>query len=150
MSSRTQPKTVILGGTPRHAEGVAANGPITPGMLLSVNTGGTVRPNNDTSDTAVRYVAREADFIGASIDDQYENGELVPYWIAQPGDRFYMFLEQNADTTPATLLESNGAGLLQPVTQTEGVVTGKALFRSLETIDNTPGTGPVRIKVEAI
>jgi hypothetical protein len=156
MTSRTTPKTVLLGGEPRHAEAAAANGPVMPGMLLAMTSTGAVRPHNVAGAQASAMFAREADFVGASIDDEFETGELVPYYIGKSGDRFYAFLEAGANVAIGALLESNGAGALQPLTapaEDDGTVTsfgGAALVRAIEAVNNSGGEGVVRIKVEVI
>ena len=158
MTSRTTPKTVLLGGEPRHAEAPAASANVTPGMLLLLTSAAAVRPHNVAGGAGPVMVAREADFIGASIDDVYEyaTSDLVPYYIGKSGDRFYMFLEAGANVAIGAKLESNGAGALQAVTapaETEGVVSsfgGQALVQALEAVNNSGGGDPVRIKVEVI
>ncbi|MCW5678449.1 MAG: hypothetical protein KIT65_10945 [Xanthobacteraceae bacterium] len=156
MTSRTTPKTILLGGTPRHEEAPAANANITPGMLLAKTSTGAVRPHNVAGGPS-RLVAREADLVGGSIDDVYEyaTADRVLFYHAQPGDHFYMLLEAGANVAIGAHLESNGAGALQAVTapsETEGVVStfgGTPIFRALEAVNNGGGD-PVRIKVEAI
>lgn len=159
MASAT-PKTVVLGGNPVMAEAIAANGPITPGMLLLRTSANAVRPHNVAAGRAEALVAVEADFVGSGIDDQYENGETVLFAKARKGDRYYMFLEAGADVAIGAFLESNGAGALQPATAhsqlTSGQYTvtpaGNAIAVALEAVDNDPGTdgAAVRIKVEIL
>jgi hypothetical protein len=154
------PKTVILGGDPVYAEAPAANGPVKPGMLLLRLSAGTVRPHNVAKGYAEALFAREADFAGASIDDEYENGETVSFAKCRKGDRIYALLAAGQDVAAGAFLESDGAGALRAKTAhsqlTSGNYTvtteGHAVAVALEAVDNDPGTDslPVRIKVEIL
>jgi hypothetical protein len=160
MASAT-PHTVTLGGNPITDEALAANGPITPGMLLLRLAAGTVRPHNSAGGRAEALFAVEADYVGAGIDDQYETGETVTFSKCRKGDRVYAFLAAGQDVAKGAFLESNGAGALRAATA--GAVTGSApvtgvtlpgnaVAVALEAVDNDPGTDslPVRIKVEIL
>lgn len=161
MTSRDTPKTILLGGDPIGREAPAANGPITPGMLVLLLSAGTVRPHNVAGAQGARFFAREMELVGNSIDDDYENGDRVLYWASKPGDRFYAFLADGENVAVGAMLESDGAGALQALTagvvtdDGEGVVSavtfpGNVACRALEAVDNSEGGAAARIKVEVV
>lgn len=144
MASNDTPKTVLLRGDPIGDEAIAA-GTITPGMLLELTSAGTVQANATAADTAARkLIAREMELTDGDIDTDYAADDQVLYYSARSGDQFYMFLEDEGNVAIGAMLESDGAGALQAHS------TGQPLFMALEAVNNTGGSGPVRIKVEAL
>ncbi|MGE0366942.1 MAG: hypothetical protein AB7Q00_14540 [Phycisphaerales bacterium] len=146
MSSSDTPKTVILKGSPPQSEALAATSSnIKPGMLLERTSAGTVRPNTTMGAKTPALFAREFDLGGNSIDDVYENADTVLFVHAQPGDQIYAFLAQGEDTVIGTMLQCNGAGALEPV-DSDGIAVAVAV----EALDNSPGSGIARLKVEVV
>lgn len=144
MPSNTAPKTILLRGEPVGNELIAA-GVITPGMLVERTSAGLVQANGTAADTAAaKLVAREMELTDGDIDTDYAADDQTLFWSARSGDQFYMFLEDEGNVAIGAMLESDGAGALQAVT------TGTPLFMALEAVNNTGGSGPVRIKVEAV
>jgi hypothetical protein len=158
MASAT-PHTITLKGDPQGREALAG-GAIVPGMLLAKTTTGTVVAHNVAKGQASAMFAREGDIFGMGIDEAYATGETVLYSEYRKGDMVYAFLEAGADVAIGALLESNGAGALQPRTPfSQGaadpftvVTEGHAIARAMEAVDNDPGTGgaAVRIRVEVL
>lgn len=123
--------------------------PVTPGMLLTADSGGD-KPRLIPHDTAaaipapIMVACEMPERFGSGIDDPYNvTDETVLYYIATTGDHLYMFLEAAGNVAENALLESNGEGALQAAT------TGAA-FRALEAVNNGAGTDPARIRVEVL
>lgn len=148
MTSSTTPKCILLRGNPQQKEALAGEANIKPGMLLELTSAGAVVSHNSVSDQkgALR-IAREAEYTGASIDDTYDSGDVVPYYVAKPGDVFYALLQAGEDVAIGAKLQSAADGTLEAQTSTNPTVA-----IALEAVDNNPGTGgaAVRIKVEAV
>lgn len=122
---------------------------ITPGMLIERGTTNTVKPHATGGGNAARMVAIENPWSdhgnGAAIDHAYAAGETVFYIDAQSGDVLYMFLEDEGNVAIEAALESDGAGALQALAGT--AVEGLVAYAE-EAVNNTGGSGPVRIRVK--
>ena len=141
MASNTAPKTVLLKGQPAAYEAEAA-GAITPGMLLLLNSSGKVIAHNGAAAVNVPALfARELEFAGGSLEEDYASGDLVPYWHCRPGDMVYALLEMGANVAVGALLESNGAGALQAVT------AGIAVVQAMEAVDATAAIKRIKVRV---
>lgn len=108
----TVPHTVLLNGDPIGYEGKAKAGSnIKPGMLIERFTDGTLQPHSTAGGYSGMLVAYENSWFAANIDSVYADGDQVPYWAMRKGDHFYGFIAAGeAAVTPASFLESNGAG----------------------------------------
>lgn len=148
------PKKIILKGDPIYKEApleainASGDGAITPGMLIERTGTGTVKPHSTATGLAqAMFAVEDALFEGRDIDTDYDvDGEVVRYAICRPGDEVYAFLAAGNDTVDKdALLASNGDGTLR-VSDTNPVA------RTLEDVDNDPGTdgAAVRIKVEVL
>lgn len=124
---------------------LAAGQDITPGMLCEFSAVDTVQPHSAAAGIpAPLIVAVEAPEVGRGIDDDYSvDGEEVNYGVFDSGEWFYGLLAAGEDIASNDLLESAGDGTLQADT------TG-AKFRALESVDNSAGYTPARIKVEVL
>lgn len=158
---KTNPDTIILKGDPilkeypLEAPDIYGVGAITPGMLVQQTLTGTIEPHSSAAGACSPLFAVEAlNFSPDSktmggIDDDYDtDDQTVKTAFCRPGDEVYALLEAGTgnDTGGAgVLLNSNGAGLLQ-------VGTTNAVARSLEDVDNDPGSGGLakRIRVEVL
>lgn len=146
------PKTVLLSGDPLFYEAKAKAGEaIKPGHLVEV-VGGELRKHANASKGGSTAFAREAAYVGDTIDTAYADGENVPYMVARKGDRVYAFLEAGATVAQGDLLESNGLGEFQP--HTPGVagtqLPGVELVKAAEAVNNSAGGSAVRIRVEVL
>lgn len=149
------PKKVVLKGdgiwkeAPLEALDVYGDGGITPGMLIERTATGTVQPHSTSTGLAApkMFAVEDVLFEGRDIDTPYESdGEVVRYFIPYPGAEIYALLAAGQDTVDKdALLESNGDGTLK-------VGTTNPVARTLEDVDNDPGTGgaAVRVKVEVL
>jgi len=149
------PKKIILKGDPIYKElplneGGACGKNIMPGMLCERSLTNTVAPHATKAGQASPLFAIEnAIFEGRDIDTEYdETSEAVLLAYCRPGDEVYGWLAADTgnDTTGAgVLLSSYGDGYLQ-------VGSTNPVARSLEDVDNDPGTdgAAVRIRVEVL
>jgi hypothetical protein len=151
------PKKVVLKGDGIYKEAalealdIYGDGGITPGMLIERTATGTVQPHSTSTGLAApkMWAVEDALFEGRDINTDYdEDGEVVRYFIAYPGAEIYALLRAGTggDTIDKNhLLASNGDGTLI-------VSATNPVARTLEDVDNDPGTGgaAVRVKVEVL
>lgn len=149
--SASTPKTILLktnGGAERTIEEeLVTDAALTPGEFV-IPTATGVRPHNVAADVdAPKMVCVENPYIdprvvsGAAIDHDYEVGEVARIIYPQAGDLVYAWLEDEGNVAKGAALESDGAGALQAYT------SGRILAFAAEAVNNTGGSGPVRIKV---
>jgi len=159
--AKLNPSVILLRGDPIVKEynleplDVYGVGGIIAGMLVELTPTGTVQPHSTATGVASRMFADvglamspESKTMGDIFDPYNVDGQTVRCLSCKPGDEIYALLEAGTgnDTVGAgTLLESNGAGLLQ-------VGTTHPVARSLEDVDNDPGAAgaPMRVRVEVI
>ena len=159
--AKSTPDTILLKGDPiikeypLEALDVYGVGAITPGMLVEQTLTNTIQPHSSAAGAASPIFAVEAlnfdansDTMGGIDDDYDTDGQTVKTAFCKPGDEVYALLEAGTgnDTLGAgTLLESAGDGTLQ-------VGSTSPVARSLEDVDNDPGSGGLakRIKVEVL
>ena len=160
--AKTTPDRIILKGDVLHKElplealDVYGVGAITPGMLVQRTLTNTVEPHSSAAGEArpIMFAVETESFASngidmGGIDDDYdEDGQSVLVAVCPPGTEVYALLAAGAgnDTTGAgVLLASNGDGTLR-------VSSTNPVARSLEDVDNDPGSGgaAVRIKVEVL
>lgn len=130
---------------------------ITPGMVLAWGTTNTVKPHatangalegrkvaleNPWSDHGTVYTSE-----GANIDHDYAAAETVFFIFASPGDVLYMLLEDEANVAKGAPLAPNGAGALQALTVDATAVEESVFGYAEEAVNNTGGSGNVRIRV---
>jgi len=153
MDTKGRPSTILLKGDPTFKE-LMLNGdvysaiPITPGMLCERTATNTVQPHSSAAGVASPIFAVENAIIGRGKEIPYTvDGEAVLLAFCRPGDSVLALLEAGAGnvTVIGTLLNSNGAGLLQ-------VGDTNAVARALEVVDNDPGVGSAAmwIRVEVL
>lgn len=155
MASGDAPKTVLLRGQPIGLEGIAG-GTITPGMFVALDSDGKVDPAPANSNT--RWVARENEIVGKSINDNYSADDTLLYWSCRPGDQVYALLDAGENVSAGALLQvSSTAGVLgshdpgEPAVVDDAVgFPGNAVARALEAVNNSGGATPVRIRVEVL
>lgn len=145
MSSATTPKTIELAGHGIQREAAAIDA-ITPGMLIERAPGG-VQTHTVAGGVAGPTFAVESGMTGGTIDTDYEIGENVFFKTFAQGSAVYALLINGAGqvTAEGTKLSSNGDGCLKVAAATEVVVA-----EALEVLDNDPGTGPARLRVEVL
>lgn len=129
----TNPHRIVLIGEPRTEEATAA-ATITPGMLLELTSAGEVQAHSDTNAVPERIFATEDALQGSTIDDDYEDGDLVNYVCCRPGDVIYAWLSGGDVSAIGDRLISNGDGTLH----TPGSEAGaNPVAVALEVVDST-------------
>jgi len=160
VTTSTTPKKIILKGDPIYKERLRSTVSILPGMLLQVETDGSVKPHATAGGNASAMFAIEQPiYLGHGIDDAYDTtGAAVEYAFCRPGDEVYalLYAGTGGDVAIGDELMSDGAGGLKkyvaPAVAADVPVIGAPVARALEHIDNDPGVGgaQVRIKVEVL
>lgn len=138
-------RTILLIGELEHRyeeARVKATKTITPGMLIEQTSDGTYQPHGTAGATFAEVLVAHEDALQArTIDDDYAEGELVRFHIAQSGDVLYMFLAAGETAVVNSPLSSNGDGSLQVAAGVEGVQ-----LRAQEALDLS-GMGAVKTRL---
>lgn len=144
------PNTIVIRGRDAERYDGVADGAITPGMLIEP-TG--------TTETDLTYAAHStaggaagarfalAGKAGRSISDDYADGEYIEYKHFLGGDEAYALLAAGENASVGETLESAGDGTLQVV---DGTAPDHAVAVATEPVDNSGGSGAVRIIAEVI
>jgi len=90
-----------------------ANGTITPGHLLVLQSTGKVVVHASAGNVAQKMVAVEDDLQGKEITDNYTTGNRVQYNVFRPGDVFLGILADGQNASIGSFLESNANGELR-------------------------------------
>lgn len=159
------PNTVVLHARDRDPRDGIANATITPGELIEVTgTSGSERlvqphssaPSTDTEGSALPRFALEYAKTGKGIDEDYPTDDAVEYRTCQTGDVVYTFINTGENASIDDPLESAGNGSLSvhtgssdaDTTSTQTYYDGAVVGHALESVDNSGGSSPVRIRVE--
>lgn len=130
----------------------AAAASVIPGMLLKVNTAGTVQAHGTADGAALgRFVAIEnlwSDHgAGAAIDHAYATGETVHYIPAVPGDELYMLVADSQTITIGDPLVSNGDGYLKEATVGAGTLADAIVGYAASAVTTSGATGRVKVSI---
>lgn len=151
MASST-PNTILLkvngSGERPVEEYVVHTAAVTPGDFVTLGASG-VTPNAAAADVdAQKLVAIESPYLDprttatAAIDTDYAVAAYARCVWVQPGDVVYAWLEDEGNVAVGAALEiGTDVGSLQAVS------TGRIVAFADEAVNNTGGSGPVRIKV---
>jgi len=152
MASNDTPKKIFLKGCPKGREGLAAVAGILPGMLVEGVTGGDVVPHATAGGPAVPAFARPNEVIGKGIDDAYANGDTVLYGVVNSGDEVYGWIADGENIAAGDYLQSDGAGAFVAwVAGSAGTtLPGHAIAKAMQTVDNSAGGAPARMKLEVL
>lgn len=151
MASST-PHTVVLKGEPLAVE-YLADGAIIPGHLINLDSDGKVTVHAVAAGVAVPMFAREHELDGGGIDDAYAAAETCFASIGRSGDEFYAWLADEANASIGSFLESAGDGSFRVSTHAVTSATTAAAWPvavALEAVNNTGGSGQLRIKVRVL
>ena len=152
MASSTNPKTIHLAPEEiRHQKEGIAVGIITPGQLIERLAGRTLQRHSTAGGLAQLSFALECDWFGRTIDDDYQPaavtgetvGDQVRYYVGRNGDEIYALVDAGESIADAEFLSSAGNGNLRGAQANDAIVA-----QSLETVDNSAGTSPARVRVE--
>lgn len=151
MASST-PNTILLqvngGGERPVFEEVVHTAAVTPGDFVTLGASG-VTPNGSAADVDAQImVAVETPYLdprtstNAAIDTDYAVAAYARVIYPQRGDLVYAWLEDEGNVARGAGLEiGTDAGALQALS------TGRLVAFADEAVNNTGGSGPVRIKV---
>lgn len=112
-----------------------AAGTIYPGSLVKMNNAGKVVVHDSAAGRACVMVALENELEGKGIDDAYTTGDKVQVWFPGRGDMAYMVLSDGEKVVKGDMLESNGDGYLQKLTN------GFAIGVAEEAVDLSGSSG---------
>ena len=139
-----KPKTILLKGGFRLEEMPAAAA-ITPGMLLAMDGDGKAAVHASAKGVAERMFAFEDVLQGKTIADAYSTDNPVQCGIVNPGAEVYAWVKGGETVLVGGLLEADGAGRFQAVTN------GVPLAVALEAFDGGDSAGDhTRIKVRVL
>jgi len=120
-------------------EEFVAAGTITPGMLVEINSAGTVQAHSTASGNQMGMFALEDELQGKTITDNYVITDQVQVWVAGRGDMAYGILVSGQNVAIGTYLVSNGDGKLKVL----------ADFASVGTVETTEVVGQVVAAADA-
>jgi hypothetical protein len=143
---KVTPRAILLKGKERSVmKELIANGAITPGMLLSLNSSGKLIPHGVPVQSAMSWWADMYDLTGKGIDDNYAANDWVQSWLVPPGSEINALIPAAASPIViGDLLVSNGNGMLKKiVTAASDFVVGVAL----QAVDNSGGGAAVRLQI---
>ncbi len=103
---------VLRGKLAQYHEERRASGILSPGHLLKIDSDGKVLKHATVGGRST-YFAKEDPLAGKTVDGAFAVGDLVPYHVAQPGDRIQARLPAGAAAVViGNTLISNGDGCL--------------------------------------
>lgn len=155
------PNKIVLKGDPIYKErqlkalDVYGDGAITPGMLVEPTANHECAPHATAGGNASPIFGVEAPYRPGegstlAIDTNYdEDGENVLLAYCRPGDEIYALIEVGANISENDLLQSNGAGYLEAYSSSTPPPL-RPVCRALESVNNSAGSTPARIKVEVV
>jgi hypothetical protein len=141
--------TILLGGKPEIEEFTAA-GAITPGMQVTLGSGGTITAGPSAGANGMPWFALENSADGKGIADAYASGDRVPVAKCKGGEKIYAYL-LNAEGALAIgdFVEVGGSGYVRKLDAdaSVGLVAGAAFLGVVrEAADST--SAAVRIPIE--
>ena len=113
--AKTTPSTILLKGDPMPLEYVA-DGAITPGHLVRLESDNKVTVHASAGLYTPVYIAREHETDGGDIDEAYAANDTCFIYHCKPGDEVYVLLPAAAAAVViGDYLESNGDGTFRKV-----------------------------------
>lgn len=134
----SESRVIVLQGNPILNENGVASEEIIPGMLVQGVT--AISKHASAGGVAARTFALERDYMGKTIDDAYEVGDVVKVASFAPGDVVNTLIVSGA-VQAGSFVESNGDGYLK--VYGSGVRIGRVL-------EDVGGGGAQRAAVELI
>jgi hypothetical protein len=174
---KSNPDTIVLEAEDDSYQrtNAEADGTITPGQIAEI-TGTDTSAANDV-DLVQRYstsaekcalrVALEQAKTGKTIEDDYADGDYLEYRVFDSGEVFYGLVFDGANAAGTGTDTSDNAniskgdrlvvyagsgenGNLRNLDTGDGDAEGAALVEAKEAVDNSSGSDPARIRVEAL
>jgi hypothetical protein len=132
---------------PRQVKEAQVVGTPKPGMLVERTSAGKIQAHSTASGVTAGLFLLENTANAGTIDTAYTADETGRYMTAWPGDKIYAWLVDEGNVAAGALLVSDGAGALKAATTETG---REVVAEAAEAVDNTGGTGIVRIAVYAL
>jgi len=111
---------------------------IEPGMLVELNSDGTLDPHSTEGGRAERMVALEDGLQGNGVDTDYEDGDIVSVAIAAQHSEFNMIITGGESISIGEELISAGDGkLMARDNSSSGVTVQETIARALEAFSAT-------------
>lgn len=143
--------TIKLHARDNHVYDGEASATVTPGELIEVSgvSGNdlTYQPHSTAGGSAAGHFAVEYSHTGKGVDDDYASGDHMELHKALTGDQVYAWLAAGENVGTGDFLVSAGNGALQAGDGTQDAVH---VCKPVESVDNSGGASPVRIKVEVV
>lgn len=116
---------------------------ITPGMLVNINSSGTVKKNDGAGVPCPKMFAVEDELQGGTIDTAFASGAPVQCYTFVSGEEVLARLANGQSVEIGDLLVSNGDGTLKEFTSdsTSTVVEDYAIAQALEAVDMSGSDG---------
>ena len=139
--TREDPRTIWLGGQNINiVNDLPAGSALTPGMLIHRDGGEyVVCPVDIYSST---YALNQPE-LNKSVDDDYEDGDLMVAGVGRQGDSFYAWLASGENVGDGDELQSAGSGFLK------AKASGRVCAVALEAKNATTGDARIRVEVSA-
>jgi len=107
-------KTISVAGEGARYEALVTSGQtVTPGMLVALQSDGTVKAHPNAGQPAEAAFAVEDDLQGKDIDETYAAGSICQYEIFKPGDKVYAYASTSQTIAKGDFLQSAGDGYFQ-------------------------------------
>jgi hypothetical protein len=117
-------------------EEALAGGTITPGMLVALQSDGTVEVHADEGGYSERAFATENALVGETIDHDYASGENVFFALGAPGAEVYAFIQAGQTISIGEQLISAADGTLKAADDIDsGETLDQTIAVALEAID---------------
>lgn len=143
------PNTIALAGPYTIINNYNANEALLPGQLveyIAVSTENKIRKHATAGGPAAAMFVKEQDMHNRSVtESSYANNDLVEIIAAQPGAKIWALIPDEANVAAGAYLTSNGDGTLKVAATTD-----IRIAVADEAVNNTGGTGAVRIRVTVI
>jgi hypothetical protein len=125
-------------------EGRCAATDVLPGMLINFDSSGEIIPHGTAVGNSIKAVAIEDALQGKTIDDAYEEDDLVRYHVCQRGEIIYFRLADAQTIAVNDALVSNGDGYLKEVV---AATTDDIVAFAVEAVTTSGATGWVKGRV---
>jgi len=108
-------RCIKLKGQPQQSEEYSASVAITPGMLLEVESAGTVKPHSSADAAVAPIFALEREEMGKDIDTAYAIGDCVKSGHFGPGMRVNALIPSGQNLARGAYVQSNGNGMVKAI-----------------------------------
>jgi hypothetical protein len=142
-------KTIQLRGEYERYEGVAG-ATILPGMLVGVQSDGTIDYHKDEGGFAEKAFAVENALAGKTITDAYSADDLIQYNIQRPGSIVQALVKDGEDVDIGDMLFSHGDGYLRPLDTSSLATNAFPVGVALTAVDMSGSDDPsgfVRLRI---